>query len=367
MIVFINSIFFFRDFPIVVKIVWLLVVFFSISIVVLIFYLRKLRRRLRKHEDSRIRYINQYEVSLVNYLYANEEGKDISKAQKKIIRELKLGLFINYKRKLFVKTLIKLLGEVSGEMTNSMRRLYMELGLLKQAKSKLKHRNWHIVAIGIRDLRMLKIVEVQKDISKHINHPKLEVRRQAHLYFLSVFGYKGLDFLDELKSDISVWDQVGFLEILGKIDDQEMPDVTKWLNSSNDYVILFTLQLVKLHNRIGTKEVLLKLINHQNKEIRLEVIRVLSHFNFIEAKEPLIEVYSTLTGKEQLAVFKLMDKLAVAEDVPFVVQHLHSVIFEIKVLAISILRRINTVKFQEFKLSNEDTSNKEIIRFLESN
>lgn len=362
-----HSLSFFKDFPLVVKIMWLLVILFSLVIIVLVFYLKIIRRRLRKKEVARVEYISKCEQYVVDYLFTNEEGEGISKAQKKIIRKLKRGLFLNSKRKLTVHVLIKLLGEISGEMTNSVRQLYIELGLLKQAKAKLKHRLWHIVAIGIRDLRMLKIEEVHQEISKHINHPKLEVRRQAHLYFISVFGYKGLDFLDKLDSDISLWDQIGFLEILGNIDNQEIPSLKKWLYSSNDYVVLFTIQLVKFYGRIENKEALLQLINHENAEIRFAVIKVLNYLYIDEAKEPLIKMYSTLTNKEQITVFKLLENMASKEDEFFVLKHLNNVNFEIKLVAIKILKKINTVKFEEFKINNEDTSCKEIIRFIENN
>ncbi|ARV15001.1 HEAT repeat domain-containing protein [Polaribacter sp. SA4-12] len=367
MIFTLNLVSFFEDLPVGVKIMWLLIVVFSLVILVSVFNLKRLRHRLRKEGVSRVQYINKCEQQIVNYLYASEEGEVISRAQRKIITKLKRGLFLNSKRKLIVQILIKLLGEISGEMTNSIRQLYIELGLLKQAKSKLKHRIWHIVVIGIRDLRMLKIVEVHEEIAKHINHPRLEVRRQVNLYFLSVFGYKGLDFLSELKSEISIWDQIGFLEILRKIDDQEMPSLTKWLNSKNDSVVLFTIQLVKFHNRIENKESLLQLINHKNPKIRFEVIKVLNYFHINEAKKQLLKVYKKLTEKEQLAVFKLLENMADQEDESFVLKHLNDVVFEIKVLAIKILKRINTVKFQEFKICNEDISNKEIIRFIENN
>jgi hypothetical protein len=362
-----NSVSFFRDSPVAVKIIWLLVFFFSILITVLIFYLKIIRHRLRRKEISRINYVNKCEEHIVNYLSKNEEVEKISKAQRKIIRKLRRGLFLKSKRKLVVQVIIKLLGEVSGEMTNSIRQLYIELGLLKQAKSKLKHRFWHIVAITIRDLRMLKIVEVHEEISNHINHPKTEVRRQAHLYFLSVFGYKGLDFLDELESDISIWDQIGFLEVLGKIENQEMPSLTKWLNSTNDYVVLFTIQLVKFYNQIGNKDVLLQLINHKNVGIRFEVIQVLNYFDINEAKEPLIKAYTTFTEKEQIAIFKLLKNMAIQEDEVFILKHLNNPVFEIRVLAIKILKKINIIEFQGFKARNKDVSCKEIIRFIENN
>jgi len=83
---------FFRDLPIVVKIVWLFVLFLSLIIIVLLLYLTILRHRLRKHEISRLKYIKEYKESVVNFLYAEEENSEISDAQKSIIKQLKSGL-----------------------------------------------------------------------------------------------------------------------------------------------------------------------------------------------------------------------------------------------------------------------------------
>ena len=362
-----SAISFIKDLPVVVKIVWLIALLFALLTITLIIYLTILRLRLRKHNASKLKYLKEYEVTLVNYLYANEEGVVVSAAQKKIIRSLKLGLFWFYRRRLLIEVMIKLLGEISGEMTKSISQLFIELGLLKQAKAKLKNKNWHIVAIGIRDLRKLKIEEVHEEVSKHINHPKLEVRRQAHLYFLNVFGYEGLSFMSELKSDISLWDQIGFLEILGKIDDQTMPDVSEWLHSSNDFVVLFTLELVKFYNLVNTKEILLKLIYHQSSEIRFKTIEVLNHFYISEAKKPLLALYKKLSKKEQIAVFKMLENMADEEDQSFILKHLNSEVFEIKIMAVRILKRINVDEFQEFKTNTKNISNKEIIRFIETN
>ena len=144
MIFMLNSISFFENFPVGVKIMWLLIVVFSLVILVSVFNLKRLRHRLRKEGVSRRKYINKCEKQIVNYLYAREEGVAISRTQRKIITKLRRGLYTNFKRKLVVQILIKLLGEISGKMTDSIRQLYIELGLLKQAKSKLKHRTWHI-------------------------------------------------------------------------------------------------------------------------------------------------------------------------------------------------------------------------------
>lgn len=159
---------FIKDLPVVVIIVWLIALLFALLSITLIIYLTILRIRLRKHNASKSKYLKEYEEILVNYLYAFEEGVVVSAAQKKIIRSLKLGLFWHYRRRLLIEVMIKLLGEISGEMAKSISQLFKEVGLLKQAKSKLNNKNWHIVAIGIRDLRKLNLEEVHEDVVKSI-------------------------------------------------------------------------------------------------------------------------------------------------------------------------------------------------------
>ncbi len=85
-------------------------------------------------------------------------------------------------------------------MINNMHELYEEIGLLKFAFKKLRSRKWNVVALGIRDLRQFKIKRAEKHILPFVNHSRREVRSEAQLYFLELFGFDGLNFLDDFKS-----------------------------------------------------------------------------------------------------------------------------------------------------------------------
>lgn len=357
----------FKEFPFIIKVMWGIAAFSLLVLVELTIHLKLLRKRLRRHEASLLKYQKEYEELLVSYLYASEDVGELSKVQKKISSTIQLGLFRNYKRKIFVGVMIKLMNEISGEMVDDLRKLYRDLDLVKYAELKLDHKKWHVKAIGIRDLRRFKIEEVADKVGKLINHPKEEVRREAHLYFLNVFNFEGLKFLSKLKASLSEWDQIGFFGVLQKFDEQEIPDLTKWLLSENDYVVLFTLNLVKIYNRIETKETLLKLLSHKNSIVKCKVIELLEYFYIIEAKPTLLKNYPKLTEKEKFKVFKYLENLNDVGDEHFILKHIDAASFETKVIGLKILKEINALKFKEFKESISNLETRRIINFIENN
>lgn len=354
--------------PLIESVIWTLVVILVIVIFILVIYLKVLRRNIRITVKRNIKYTNIVEQMLIEFLYSNEEGDGFSKNQKAIIKKFKKGLPSKRKRKIIIETFIKLGQEISGNMVFTMYNLYEEIGLLKFTVKKLRSKKWNIVALGIRDLRQFRVKRTQHLITKFVNHKREEVRREAHLYFLELFGYKGLSFLDNLKLPLSEWDQIQLLGEVQRIENNEILDgekVIEWLQSENDYVVIFVLRIVKFFNRLETKEILLNLINHSNIEIRLKVIEILTHFEIYEAKEIIKNKLQDLSIKEKIAFFKYLEKTATKEDSLLVLDYINHENFELKYKALAILKSIDENLYKKLEKTSEDESYNKIIQFLD--
>lgn len=355
----------YMEFPLIENVIWTLVILLSFIIVLLVFYLKIIRNNIRIKEARNIKYTNIIEKLLVEFLYFENKEVTATKEQARVIRYFKKGLASKYKRKIIITVFIKLSQEVSGNMIETMHKLYDEIGLLKYAYKKLKSKRWNIVALGIRDIREFRVKKAHGNITKFINHPREEVRREAHLYFIDLFGLEGLNFLDNLKLPLSEWDQI---QLLGKIDhiqNSESLEASKWLKSKNDYVVIFMLTIVKLYNRLETKDILLEKLEHHNIEVRLKAIEVLTHFNIVEAKDILKLTFNTISIKEQLAFFELLEKTASEEDTTFIIDHISSSNFAIKHKSLRILKEINENLYDKLEKTSEDESYNEIIHFLD--
>jgi hypothetical protein len=336
---------YFEEFPFLIQLAWRLSGLLFLTIIVLTIYLKVIRHYLRKKEKEFKIFKNEYEALLVEYLYADKENEEDSTEQESIILKIKTHVPFKYKRKMVISILYNLMNEVSGEMAGSIKLLYYKTGLIDYALTRLNNKNWYIIAKGIGELTRFKIEEAYDDVIRFIDHPRREVRKETQLYLVNLFRFEGLAFLNDLKTPLSEWDQVQLLEILQKFDDQQICDIKPWLKSTNDTVVLFALKLAQIYNQFEVKDILIELLSHEEQEIRICVIEVLTHLYGIEAKEMLKTNFNELSIEEQLSFFELLENLVVPSDETFIEEHIFHKNFEIQLLALKILKSINLDKF----------------------
>lgn len=345
-----NIVDYLKNAPQVIQLLWALSFTSALIICGLIFYLKYSRSRLRVKERIQKVYQKKYESDLIEYLYSGNEDNEISIEQQQIINYFKKCSTNRLKRKLIITTLLKLRNEISGETADAIQKLYYQTEMMNTASSKLKHKKWNVVARAINELTQFEIKEVHDEIILLINHPKREVRKEIQMYLVKLFHFEGLDFLDVLTTPLSEWDQIQLLEILQKFDDQEIPDITNWLNSSNDSVAFFALKLAKIYNQFEAKDAIINLLNHPEKEMRIEAIEVLSHMGVVEAVTILKDNFDQLSLDEQIAFFKMMENMHEVNDEDFITPFMNHGNFDIRVSAMKIVKAIEIKKPNPFKI-----------------
>lgn len=352
------------DLPILIQIVWFTSGVLFLLIVYLIFYLYYLRNNLRNKEVVYKGIFNEFESNLISYLYLNEDFSTVNQDQLQIIDYYKKEAANSFKRKILIAVLTKLKNDISGEMAIAINQLYIKTGLMAYSLQKLKSNKWHKIALGIKELTQFEITNVYNEITKFQNYPKQEVRNQVQLYYVSLFHFNGLDFLNTLKTPISEWNQIQLLEILQKFEDQEITDITPWLKSSNISVVLFSLKLAKIYNQFQVIDTILTLLNHYSKEVRITAMEVLGYFQSMEMKEIIISNFKVRSLQEQVLFFKILDELALPTDENFVIAHTQNPNFEIRFFACKIVKKWHPEKINSVLKNNSKTE--QIFNFLEA-
>src|SRR5690606_30203431 len=331
--------------PSLIRLVWWVSGILATAIIVLVVFLKYIRFFLRKRSQEAAKFRSEYEALLVEYLYSGDESGKLTEAQESIVKKVRENIKKPSKRKVIVSVLFNLMDEVSGEMSDAVKTFYYKTGLIHYAYERLKSLKWNVVAKGIGELRCFRIEEANAMVAPFINHSKSEVRSETHLYMVNLFLFEGLSFLNDLKEPLSEWIQIQLLETLQKFDNQEICDIRPWLKSKNNSVVLFALKLAQIYNQFEVKETLMDLLSHEDKNIRIKSIDVLAHLYGIEAKEMLMANFNTLSLEEQISFFKMLEKLVVPDDEPFVEAYLFHKNFEIQLLALKILKEINFDKY----------------------
>lgn len=357
---------YFQESPLIIKILWVMIGLFILIIFVLILNLQALRKGLRSKGRTVALYEKKYESYLLNYLYSETDG-DVSPQQKIIINQLRKSTKDPFIRRILLSLLVRLKQEVSGEIADSVQRLYFQIGLVDYAIARLYHKKWYVIAKGIRELNQFQVKTAHDDVSMHINHPRREVRKEMQLYMVNLFHVEGLNFLAQLEMQLSEWDQIQLLRVLQQVENQENLKIKSWLKSDNISIVCFALKLAEIYNEIEATGEVLKLLNHINKKVRIEAIRVLGALYALESKNILKINLESRTYEEQIAFFKIMEQLFEKEDESFIINYVNHPIFEIKVSTLKILKVLNKHKFDLLKMESEDPEYLRIANFIENN
>lgn len=355
----------YKNFPHLIQIAWgtsaLLITAIVILAINLKFWRHSKRKKVARQQEAK----EKFEGLLLEYLYSQSDNPNYLSTRQWVIIDVFIDpIKVKWKRRIIVKILYNLLEEVSGEMSDIIKKFYFRTGLYKYALLKLKSKKWEVVGKGIVQLTRFKIIEAHKRVKPFLDHPRDEVRKEAHIYMVSLFGFDGLNFLNTIEEPMSEWAQIEILETLQQIESKEVCDIKLWLKSKNRYVVLFALKLAKIYNQFEVNETLMELLSHPDKEIRVQTIEVLTHLYGIEAKEMLKANFNELSLEEQISFFELLEKLVMPNDEPFVEKHLFHNNFEIQLLALKILKSINLDKFLHIKEDCEKISDSDILEYV---
>lgn len=346
-----NSIDSLNSMHIIIQMCIYLSLLFSAIIIFLMVYLKNLRDRLKIKNRIEATYQKKYESDLIEYLYASDD-ETTSKQQQQIVDYLKKCSQNRLKRKIIIKTFLKLKDDISGETADAIQDLYYKTGLIESATSKLKSKKWDAVARAIRELAQFEIKEAHDEIIQLINHPKKEVRFEIEKYLVQLFRFEGLEFLNIIENELSEWDQIQLLEILNKFKNLHVPDLNHWLLSKNSSVVSFTLKLVRIHNQFGVKDEIITLFNHPNQEIRTEAINLVSHLGIYEAVEILKKDLFERSLDEQIAFFKMMEDMSMPNDIDFIKEHVNHENFYIRISVMKIMNLITVEEDNTFRINN---------------
>lgn len=334
-----------KNSPAIIEMTWGLIAVLIITIVVLIIYLKYTRTRLRLKARIEATYRKKYEADIIEYLYSGDNIVAITDIQKKIVAYLRKcthGITgSGLKRKIIINTLLKLRNEVSGQTAADIQELYYQAGFIDQAYAKLKSKEWDVIARAIKELAQFGIKEVHDEVILHINHPKQEVRREIQYYLVNLFSFDGLEFLDVIETQLSEWDQIQLLEILQKNNNDQLPDISNWLQSANDSVISFALKLAKIYNQFEVNEELLALTNHPNVEIRVQVIEIISPLELMDIFMVVKNTIEDRSNEEKIAFFSIDAQLLTTLGANFMMNYVTHEDFEIRNAAKNCIRIID--------------------------
>ena len=220
----------------------------------------------------------------------------------------------NEHRNILINELISIYKTMSGKAAMNLREIYLNHDLPMYSLKKLESWRWYIKAKGIQEIADMDYAEANDEIKKYINHPKAMLRTEAQTALVKLANFDALRFLDDTSYPISEWQQLKFLHILCNKEVSNLPDFSKWLKSTNDTVVIFSLKLIRHFQSMKDSAEVEKALTHRSLKVRVEAVETIGALHnqnalsliksqfYRDAKEFKIQVLKSFMG-----IFKAKD------------------------------------------------------------
>lgn len=231
--------------------------------------------------------------------------------------ELSAYLRTEKNREFLIDNLIKVRKNLTGAAATKIVALYVELGLKKDSMKRFNSVIWHHKAKGIYELYMMDQEQELPDIYTFTNSSNEYVRMEAQVAIVGFWGFEGLTFLNTLSYPLHEWQQIKLLEQLSTLDVATMEQLPQWLRSGNEYVVHFALKLAEIYQQMDVHDIVKDCLDSGNEQLRHQAIKTLGKIANETTAAILVQHYSGESSLNKKEILKQLSITGEEEHIPF--------------------------------------------------
>lgn len=331
--------------------VLLIVLFLIISVLYYSFYLlKKINNTLTWSQQ-----IDQHVSEAI--VYGSKEDENHAKSFSQFSQNSSF-------RNLFLKKLIASEKKFLGAAHHEVNKLFQNFHLEKETKKKLNQKQPYLIAGGLQDVASMHVESEIPKIAALLIHPSPLVYQEAQYAMVSFKGFDGLAFLNTVYTKISEWQQLRLLLSVTAIPKFSDEAVNKWLNSTNDSVIIFTLRLLRNFQLLSFYPQVFNLLKHSAEEVRIQVVQTLQSLENPSTVNHLIASYAHQSPDVQVQIIRVLKVLKDQRCVEFLKKQLTDHSFSrLKIFAAEALFSLGHYDYL-LKLSKDQSSPEQLTQFV---
>lgn len=333
-------------YPIILLFIFLIfVLIINIILAFLVLYYSNKQKNLK---DRYIRiYENLYEEVLRLYLF------DEINWEKTLVKLKKIKKTLN--RKILTSVLLNFQENLRGEMDNQIPKIFVKLGLHKDALKSTKSSFYYNKVLGIRELTNLYPKGAEEIIQNYINNPNDLVRAEAQTSYIRLHPDKPFDFLRNLTSPFTRWTQLSAFYLFRQ-HQLSVPSFIDYLDSENPNVRNFCLRMIIYFQQLENASEIIKMLDNQMELTRFLSIRAINDLRLYQGKELIKNRYSDETEKNRVEIIKALKNIGNVEDFDFIETILKSGSVTVKTEACRSLYFMNAEGQERLMLLNQNAN-----------
>src|SRR5450759_2490144 len=277
-----------------------LIIFITGSIFTMILFLIFIllnRTRMEKEERLRQFLLEKYQGMIINYLFGdNLSDGFVTTASDK------------FRRQVLIDQMIDVSINLKGDAEAKLRELYLNMGLDRDSVKKAYSRQWHKKIKAFRELAYMNIRDANDEIYRCLESKNEILRIEAQIALVRLSDDNPFEFLNHLERPFSLWEQITLYELLVH-HDFKVPLFHQFLSSPNDTIVMFSLRMIREYKQLDSEEYVLKVLQHNNPDVRKIAIEVTGDMRMKQALKILKKMYKNENYNNSIEILRSMGKM----------------------------------------------------------
>jgi hypothetical protein len=299
-----NRVVFFFNFDkpdLLIKSLTFFIGYFVCSMLIILVVILGNRRKMEQLEKRKQSLRELYQELLIDYLFSELNNDPI-------IARFQKAIASNFNRKILIDQMIDLSINLTGDVKEKLRGLYLTLSLDKDSIAKVYSYRWHIKVKGFHELAFMDITDANEEIIRCLLSNNDIVRMEAQLALVRLNHEDSFGFLDHLEKPFTLWEQLIIYETI-MFHNLPVPHFDRWLFSKNKSVILFSIRMIDFFKQKETYPNLFWMLVNEDPEVRYHTIRVIGNLRIKDALPHLKRLYKTENYDNCLAIIQAIAKM----------------------------------------------------------
>ncbi len=291
----------FEKSPLLVTILYIVILYSIATLITLLIIILLNRSRMQREQNQKDYLLEEYQKLLMDYIFEEEKRADAYMDLARVAHN-------RMNRQVLIDQMIDLSINLKGEIKETIKDLYIRLGLKRDSMEKAHSKKWHKNVKGFRELAYMNIRDANEKIVESLNSNNEILRMEAQIAMVRLSDGNPYDFLHLLEKPLAVWDQITLHELLIQ-HNLKVPAFKQWFSSENITVVMFALQMVSWFHQRGVGKEMITLFDHENEEVRYTAYKVCGEIGLKMALPVMIKKYPGESYSNRLEIMRSFAKV----------------------------------------------------------
>jgi hypothetical protein len=258
-------------------------------------------------------------------------------------------------KEMLIDDMIRMKSNLKGKTAKNILIIYKQLNLNHYSASLIRDFRKYKKCEGIYHFQSLGYKPGISLIKKYLYHPNKIIRSNANIAYLALS--KGdWQAINNIPVKVSIITTIKVMDVLHSEKIPIPPQIDLWIESENPTILKLAIMTMVFYNYTNKSAQIIKLLHHEDKALKIDVITAIQDLFLEEAEDELIKVFATESIEIQIEILDALAVVGSEKTIAFLKNEIEKQeIKDIKLKMVFCLNKLDSITLDALGAHDPDT------------